>query len=132
MAEAPKLSIVLMSPELEKLHAGALMGTIAAASGMQVNFFVTMGATKMFTKEAVEKKEFQMGEVGGTIIGKNLDLYYKMLEDGKELGEIKVYACSLVMDIMGWEMKDMLDVVDDVLGVTAFFGISEGGQIMVI
>lgn len=132
MAEAPKLSIVLMSPELEKLHAGALMGTIAAASGMQVNIFVTMSATKMFTKEAVEKKEFQIAEVGNTIIGKNLDLYYKMIEDAKDLGELKLYACSLVMDIMGWEMKDMLDSVDDVLGVTAFFGIAEGGQIMVI
>jgi peroxiredoxin family protein len=33
---------------------------------------------------------------------------------------------------MGWEKEDMLDIVDDIIGVTAFFGIAEGSQIMVI
>ncbi len=132
MADAPKLSLVLMSPDMEKIHAGALMGTIAAASGMEVNIFATMDALKMFLKETVEKQDFKIGEIGNKLMEKKVDPYYKMIEDAKDMGELKVYACSLVVDVMGWEKEDMLDIVDDIIGVTAFFGIAEGGQIMVL
>ncbi len=132
MADAPKISLVLMSPDMEKIHAGALMGSIAAASGMEVNVFATMDALKMFLKETVEKQDFKLGEIGNKLMEKKVDPFYKMLEDAKDLGEVKVYACSLVVDVMGWEKEDLLDVVDDIIGVTAFFGIAEGGQIMVL
>ncbi|MDI6715789.1 MAG: DsrE/DsrF/DrsH-like family protein [Actinomycetota bacterium] len=132
MSNAPKLSIVLMSPDMEKLHAGALMGSVAAASGMEVNFFVTMEALRMFLKETVEKQDFKVSGVGEKLLEKKVDLFYKMLEDAKDLGNLKVYACSLVVDVMGWEKEDMLDLIDDIIGVTAFFGIAEGSQIMVI
>ncbi len=132
MADAPKLSLVLMSPDMEKIHAGALMGTIAAASGMEVNIFATMDALKMFLKDTVEKQDFKIGEIGNKLMEKKVDPYYKMIEDAKDMGELKVYACSLVVDVMGWEKEDMLDIVDDIIGVTAFFGIAEGGQIMVL
>lgn len=132
MADAPKLSLVLMSPDMEKIHAGALMGTIAAASGMEVNIFATMDALKMFLKETVEKQDFKIGEIGNKLMEKKVDPFYKMIEDAKDMGELKVYACSLVVDVMGWKKEDMLDIVDDIIGVTAFFGIAEGGQIMVL
>ncbi|HZD60192.1 MAG TPA: DsrE/DsrF/DrsH-like family protein [Anaerolineae bacterium] len=132
MADAPKLSIVLMSGDIEKVHAGALMGSIAAASGMEVNVFATMEALKLFTKETVDKQDFRVGEIGMKLMEKNVDPYYKMIEDAKDLGDLKVYACSLVLDVMGWEKGDLLDVVDDIMGVTAFFGVAEGGQIMVL
>lgn len=132
MTDAPKLSIVLMSPEMEKLHAGAMLGTVAAASGMQVSFFVTMEALKMFLKETVEKQDFDSSSIGDSLLDKKVDLYYKMLEDGKDLGDLKVFGCSLVVDVMGWEKEDMLDVIDDVIGVSAFFGMAEGSQVMVI
>ena len=132
MSDTPKLSIVLMSSEMEKLHAGAMLGSVAAASGMQVNFFVTMEALKMFLKETIEKQDFESSTVGDTLLDKKVDLFYRMLEDGKDLGDLKVYGCSLVADVMEWEQEDMHDVVDDVIGVNAFFGISEGSQIMVM
>lgn len=132
MADTPKLSLVLMSPDMEKIHAGALMGSIAAASGMEVNFFVTMDALKMFLKDTVSKMDFKLGEVGSKLMEKNVDPFFKMIEDAKEMGELKVYACSLVVDVMGWKKEDMLDIVDDIVGVTAFFGMAEGGQIMVL
>lgn len=132
MSDTPKLSIVLMSEEMEKIHAGALMGTIAAASGMEVNIFATMGALNAFRKETVEKQDFKLGEIGQKLMEKGVDPFFKMIEDAKDMGEMKVYACSLVLDVMGWEKEDMLDIVDDVLGVTAFFGVAEGGQIMVL
>ncbi|MDX8367042.1 hypothetical protein [Cytobacillus sp. IB215665] len=41
-AQQPSIGIILMSDELEKLHAGALVGSVASMSGMKVNVFVTM------------------------------------------------------------------------------------------
>ena len=132
MANAPKLALVLMSPELEKLHAAAMMGSVAATSGMDVNIFVTMGAAKMFRKDTVEKQDFILTEMGKVILEKKVDLYYKMLEDAKELGELKVYICALAADLMGWKREDFLDMIEDVVGVVAFFGMAEGAQIVTV
>lgn len=132
MSDTPKLSIVLMSPDIEKIHAGALMGSVGAVSGMEVNIFITMEALKAFHKETVEKQDFKMGEIAMKLMEKNVDPYFKLIADGKEMGELKVYGCSLVMDVMGWEKEDLLDIVDDIMGVAAFFGMAEGSQIMVL
>ncbi len=132
MADAPKLALVLMSPELERLHAAAMMGSVAAMSGMEVNIFVTMGATKMFLKETVEKQDFVLTDVGKTLLEKKVDLYYKLFEDAKEMGSLKVYICSLVSDLMDWKREDFLDIVEDIVGVVAFFGMAEGAQIVTV
>ncbi|HEY3374707.1 MAG TPA: DsrE/DsrF/DrsH-like family protein [Candidatus Aquicultor sp.] len=133
MEMQPKLSIVLISPQLERMQAGTMMGAIAATSGMQVNFFVTMGAMEMLLKKTVEGKNFPIeSDVGKALMEKSSDLYYKLLEDAKEIGDAKVYACALAVDLMGWAKDEMLDVIDDIVGVSEFFGISEGGMILTI
>src|SRR5690606_15546701 len=42
--QAPTLAIILLSKDLERLHAGSLVGSVAAMSGMSVRLFVTMNA----------------------------------------------------------------------------------------
>ncbi|MBE3557406.1 MAG: DsrE/DsrF/DrsH-like family protein [Firmicutes bacterium] len=130
-ATAPKLSVVLVSPQLEKLHAAATMTSVAALSGMQVNLFITMEALRMFLKETVEKRDFVVeGEVSRTLLAKEVPLYYQMLADAKESGDMHIYACALAADIMGWKKEEMLEIIDDVIGVSEYFGIALGGIIL--
>lgn len=131
-SQAQKMSIILISPELEKLHAGSLVGSVAAAAGMTVSVFVTMGALKGFRKVNVEAKNFDHGELGQAMLEKNLPLFYNLLEDGKDVGDLQVYACAMAMDLMGWEKDDMLDILDDVIGITAFLNMSQGSQVIVM
>ncbi|MBE3593810.1 MAG: DsrE/DsrF/DrsH-like family protein [Candidatus Carbobacillus altaicus] len=129
MENAPKLSIILASEELEKVHAASLMGSVAAMSGMHVSLFVTMNALVPFLKKTVEDRSFKTGEVGKALLEK-AERFDTLLTNGKELGHLKVYACALAMDVMGWTVDDLLPVFDDVIGVTAFFNLAQGGQIL--
>lgn len=127
--QVPKLSIILLSEDLEKVHAASLVASVAAMSGMEVNLFVTMNGLVPFLKENVEKKNFKKGIVGEALMEK-AQPFYELLENGKEMGNLKIYACALAMDVKGWEKKDLIDLFDDVIGVTAFFGVSQGGTII--
>lgn len=127
--QVPKLSIILLSEDLEKVHAASLVASVAAMSGMEVNLFVTMNGLVPFLKENVEKKNFKKGIVGEALMEK-AQPFYELLENGKEMGNLKIYACALAMDVKGWEKKDLIDLFDDVIGVTAFFGVSQGGNII--
>lgn len=129
--QIPKLAVILQSGEMEKLHAGALVGSVAAMSGMQVNFFVTMNALENFLKTTVEQKKFTVGTVGQEMLNKKIPLFYDLILEGKELGELQVYGCALAMDLVGWKIEDMVDgVFDDVIGVTAFLGMAQNAQVI--
>ncbi|WP_324718239.1 DsrE/DsrF/DrsH-like family protein [Carboxydochorda subterranea] len=130
--QVPKLSIVLMSPQLSKLHAAAIMASTAAAAGMRVQVFATMDALGQFRKEVVERRAFVLDEVGRELVAKGVPLFYDLLAQGKEVGDLHVFGCAMAADLMGWRQPDFIDLVEDVIGVTAFFGKSEGAQILTI
>lgn len=128
--QVPSLAIILLSEDLEKLHAGALVGSVAAMSGMNVSFFVTMNALKAFRKDVIESKEFITGTVGNELLNKQVPLFYDLLKEGKENGDLGVYGCAMAMDVMGWEKEDMVDLFDDIIGVTKFLGMAQNAQVI--
>lgn len=132
MENAPKLSIVMLSSDLEKLHAGALMGSVAAMSGMTVNVFVTMNALEAFRKDVVKDKKFLSGTIGNELLIKKVPLFNDLLREGKDLGDLHLYGCAMAMDVMDWKQEDLIDEFDDIIGVTKFFGLAEGGQILTV
>ncbi len=132
MEQTPKLAVVLLSSDLEKLHAGALMGSVAAMSGMTVYVFVSMDALEQFRKDVIADKRFKTGTVAPMLIEKEVPLYYDLIHQGIELGNLHLYACALAMDVMGWKKDELIDDVEEVIGVNQFFGLAEGAQIMTI
>ncbi len=132
MEQAPKLAIVLLSPELSKLQAAATLGSVAASSGMTVNIFVTMGALGQFRKEVVEKQQFVLDEVGRELVNKNVPLFYDLLRQGQEVGDLHVFGCAMAADLMGWQKDQFIDIVEDIIGVAGFFARSEGAQVLTI
>lgn len=128
-----KISFVLASDELEKLHAGALMASVAAVSQMEVNVFVTMNAVTAFRKETIEKKNFKVGgEIGRRLLEKNKQMFYHLLEQGKMIGTLRVFACSMALDLMEEDLGHFYPVFDEVLGVAGFLGRVEGGQVLFV
>lgn len=128
--QAPAMAIILMSGDLEKLHAGALVGSVAAMSGMKVSIFVTMNALEAFLKENVEQQNFTVGTVGTALLEKKVPLFYDLLREGKEIGDLKVYGCAMAMDVKEWKKEDMIDLFDDIIGVTAFLGLAQNAQVV--
>jgi peroxiredoxin family protein len=128
--QAPSLAVILVSEDLEKLHAGSLVGSVASMSGMQVNVFVTMNALRPFLKSSFEKEDFMAGTVGKELLVKKVPLFDSLLANGKEVGDLHIYGCAMAMDVMGWEKEDMIDVFDDIIGVTAFLGMAQNAQLV--
>ncbi len=128
-----KLAIVLLSGSVEKLAAGAIIGAMAAQYGMDVKIFVSMNALLAFKKENLEKGKFVTeGEAGKAILEKSKENIVDMLRNAKATGNLKIYACSMIMDLMGIKKEDLVDIFDDVVGVATFLSEVEGYKIMVI
>ena len=128
-----KICFVLASDALEKLHAVALMASVAAMSQMDVRVFVTMNAVTAFRKETIEKKAFRVeGEVGRQLLEKKAPLFYDLLSQGKMMGSLKVYACGMALDLMGESLDHLHPVFEEILGVAGFFQHAQGGQVLFV
>jgi peroxiredoxin family protein len=125
---AEKLAIMLVSEEYEKSHVASMIASVAAVSGIDVSIFVTGNAVYNFLKKNVEKKNFTGGKLYDLIKEKKATLFYELFDQAKMLGGLKIYVCSMVMDICGLEKDDLIDIVDDHLGLAAFLGIMEGAE----
>lgn len=129
-----KLVIVLGTGTLEKLQMAAMLTSVVATFGTPVRIFVTMGAIPAF-KKGLSKEERARSEsiVGQAILEKNAPYFIDVLKQAKGLGDVKLYACGLAMDVLGWEVEDLEEgLFDEMVGITEFLGIAEGGKIMVI
>ena len=51
-----------------------------------------------------------------------LQVWYNLIPQLKEIGEIKIVACGLMMDVFGLKQEDLVDFVDEVAGVAYFTG----------
>ncbi|MHB1203911.1 MAG: DsrE/DsrF/DrsH-like family protein [Acidithiobacillus sp.] len=54
-----------------------------------------------------------------------------MFEQAVELGDAKVYACSMAMDIMGVKEAELETIVSGPMGLTKFLSDAEGAQILI-
>jgi len=125
---AEKLAIMIVSEEYEKSHVASMIASVAAVSGIEVSIFVTGNAVYNFLKKNVEQKNFTGGKLYDLIKEKKAALFYELFDQAKMLGGLKIYVCSMVMDILGLEKDDLIDIVDDHLGLAAFLGIMEGAE----
>jgi|Deesub1362A_J573_1020465.scaffolds.fasta_scaffold00135_20 peroxiredoxin family protein len=128
-----KLALVLASGELEKLQAASIIGSIASTLGTEVLVFATMDGLMAFKKDVVENKAWKTsGDLGKGMLQSNVPLFVETFRQAKETGNLKLYACGMVMDMLGLKIDEFVDLFDDVLGVTTFLGMIEGAQVLFI
>jgi len=140
MAESntkPKFSIILFSGTADKFLPLGVLSDAAAAMGYEVGIFITGFALLGFTKEkhalpfSVEFKDMApMLEQG--MKATNTKGWYEMIKEAKEIGDVKVHACSLIAAMFNLKKEDFDPIVDDVIGAASFLQLSEGGQVIFI
>jgi peroxiredoxin family protein len=52
-----------------------------------------------------------------------------MLRKAKEMGNVRVHACAMTLDLMGLKKEDLDPMVDDVVGVGEFVSEAKEGEI---
>mgnify|MGYP000513050912 CR=1 FL=1 len=128
-------AIVLASGDVGRVQAASIIGSVAAASDVPVELFVTMDGLTAFESERVERGAFEGGEVAEAMAadgGERMDLYYEQLADAKEIGPLSVYACEMAMDLFGTDLDDYVDVFDDTLGVAGFLNRAADKQVVFV
>ncbi len=132
MASNP-LFILLCSSEHEKLQMAANVASVAAVSDRPVQVLVSMNAILPFAKDTPEDKRYQGGAFSELLKKRRAPNAARLFQQGKEFGDLKIWACSMALDIQGWEIRHLVEgLFDGALGLTKFMSDAENGQFITI
>ena len=93
------LYIMLCSGEHEKVQMAAMMASVGAVSERPVEVFVSMNAILAFAKDATAEIRYHGGPFSKLIKEKHAPDAMTLFRQGKELGDLKLWACSMARSI---------------------------------
>lgn len=120
---AKKMSIVLTSGTVDKMMEAGILASGAVANDMDVEIFVSFWGLLNFKKGAPAggKVSYDGKEIEEQVMElfkkKNVPSWKDTLKQAKEVGNVKVYACSLMADLMDIKKEDLDPLIDEVVGV---------------
>lgn len=125
------LFILLCSGEHEKLQMAAMTASVAAVSERPVSIFVSMNAIFDFEAGLEPDQRYKGGRMSDTLKERKAPDAVDLLRQGKELGEMKVWACSMALDVLSWDTGNLVEgLFDGPMGLTRFLSDAEDGQLV--
>lgn len=132
MASKP-LYILLCSGEHEKIQMAAMVASVAAVSDRPVVVFVSMNAILAFEKGKPAADRYYGGHFSEKFKTSKVPDALELFSQGRMLGEMKMYACAMVMDLMHWSEANLADdLFDGQMGLTKFLADAEDGDLMTL
>ena len=131
-----RMSLIVFSGTVDKLMAASILATGGAAMGLEVEVFLTTWGLEAFRKDGYKtnmkiSKDFE--EYGPVMMeqmmAKKVPSWMENLIGAKEVGDVKIYACSMTMELFGMKLQDLEPIVDDVTGVAVFVERAKEGKI---
>ena len=131
MASKP-LFIMLSSGEHEKIQLAAMTAAVAAVSDRRVEVFVTMNAILAFKRDLPAAERYHGGHFHDIFMASKVPDAIELFEQGKMLGEMKMWVCSMVLDLKHWEVEtDLVEgLFDGPAGLTVFLSDAEAGDLI--
>lgn len=131
-----RMSLVVFSGTADKLTAVATLATGGAAMGMEVELFLTFWGLEAFKKGAKTQPPRIAAEFADyapvmmeLMQAKQVPHWLDTLRNAREIGDVRIYACSATMELFGMQLDDLEDVVDEVTGVATFIDRARDAQI---
>lgn len=124
-----KLHIVCVSGTREKLQMAAMMASVAAATGDEVSVFFSMNAVKYFVKGNTDQAPAE-GEFGSLLSSKGVPPFRQLFSHAAELGDASLLPCSMALDLLKVEAKDLDPSFGPPTGLTKFLSDAEGAQLL--
>ena len=122
-----KLAMVVFSGTMDRLMPVGILASGAVAMGMDVDIFLTFWGLQAFSKGAQGKPPKFSGDYADmapmfaqVMAAKNVPTPFETLRTAKELGHVRIYACTMTMDLLGQTKADFIDLVDATAGVGEF------------
>ncbi len=127
------LFILLCSGEHEKLQMAAKIASLVAVSNRPVEVLVSMNALPAFAKDTPEDRRYTGGAFSKALHDKQVPSAAALFRQGREFGDLKIWACAMALDVQGWDMRRLADdLFDGSLGLTRFMSDAEKGQFITI
>src|SRR6266571_2856690 len=133
---AERMSIIVFSGTVDKLMAASILTTGGAAMGMEVEIFLTTWGLEAFRKDSYKtnmKVSSDFEEYAPIMMeqmmAKKVPSWMDNFTNAKEIGDVKIYACSMTMELFGMKLEDLEPIVEDVTGVAVFVERAKEGQI---
>jgi len=151
-----KVTLVLLSGDMDKAMAAFIIATGAAAMGMHVTMFFTFwglnvirkpGATsaakdllrKMFGMlnkggaDSLPLSRFNFGGMGTTMMKKvmkdnRMPGVPELIETAQDLG-VKMIACTTTLGLLGISKETLIDGVDELAGVSTYLAEAKDGSV---
>lgn len=124
-----KMSIVLVTGTREKMQMAAMIASVAAATGTDVNVFLSMNALSYFIKGNSDDAPVE-GEMGKLMAHKGVPPFKQLFQQAVELGDAKILPCSMALDLLHVGKDDLDPELGPPTGLTRFLSDAEGGQIL--
>ena len=131
-----RMSLIVFSGTVDKLMAASILATGAAAMGMEVELFLTTWGLEAFRKDnyktnmRISKEYEDYGPIMmQQMMAKKVPSWMENLKGAKEIGDVKVFACSMTMELFDMKLDDLEPIVDDVTGVATFVERAKESQV---
>ena len=132
------VSLVLFSGTDDKLNAAAVLAAGAVAMGRKVNVLLQYWALEAFHRDRI-KKDHGVSADAGVEGAQMLRLWAEAypshwsdtLRQAKEIGELRIYACSLSMDVFAFTQDELDPLVDDIWGIASLWAEADGPVVFV-
>ena len=131
-----RMSLIVFSGTVDKLMAASILANGAAAMGMEVEVFLTTWGLEAFRKDNYKtnmriSKDFEdyAPVMMEQMMAKKVPSWMDNLKGAMEIGDVKVYACSMTMELFGMKLEDLEPIVTDVTGVATFVERAKDGRI---
>ena len=151
-----KVTIVLLSGDMDKAMAAFIIATGAAAMGMQVTMFFTFWGLNVIRKEGATSSakdflrkafgwlnkggaknlplsRFHFGGLGSIMMKKvmkdnRMPSVPELLETAQDLG-VKMIACTTTLGLLGISKDTLIDGIDQLAGVTTYLAEAKDGAV---
>jgi len=124
-----KLNIICVSGTRENLQMAAMFAATAAVSGSVVSVFLSMNALSYFVEDNQQTAPAE-GEIGRLMEQKHVPPFEDLFRQAAALGEVKLYPCSMAMEVLGILDAQLLPYIEKPVGLTTYLSDIEGDQIM--
>ena len=120
-----RMSIIVFSGTVDKLMAASILATGGAAMGLEAFRKGNYKTNRKVSKDFEEYGPVMMEQM----MAKKVPSWMENLTGAREIGEVKIYACSMTMELFDMKLEDLEPIVDEVTGVATFVERAKDGKV---
>ena len=123
--------MILRAVAPENIRRAAMAAAVAAVAERPVQVFVSMNAVAVLRRDN-DANRYTGGAFSDLMKSRKAPDALELFSQGKMLGDMKIYACSMALDVAEIGMDDLVDdLFDGPGGLTKFLADAESGQLVI-